>query len=417
MRKGVTFEANQVQARPAHLRTTVSHISHNVCAQLQAAFWYANLDRLIHYVNLDGRVNALYSTPSIYAAAKINYGAANPLPVKTDDYMPLIDGPHSVWAGYFTSRSALKAYIRETSSYHQAARQLQVLSGGAADLSPANPLYLLERAMGVAQHHDAVSGTSKQHVAYDYAKRLAVSRLTSDTLLASALANLTADASATFVTCDLANVTICPALEAGTASIVAVYNNQGQERPNVLLRFPVGNPASGSTYAVYDATGAAVTAQLIPVTAVDTHLRTEYYAYNSITVTWLAFVGDLPPMGYTTYFIVPTAAGARVSTTKSTLADMMPTGTDATPDNTEAGLDAPTANPTMTNGIVTLTFNASTGLVTLFEKNGTSTPFGQNFGWYNASAGEQDSDLPQAGQASGAYILRYAAVMRACVCD
>lgn len=30
------------------------------------------------------------------------------------------------------------------------------------------------RAMGVAQHHDAVSGTSKQHVADDYAKRLAI---------------------------------------------------------------------------------------------------------------------------------------------------------------------------------------------------------------------------------------------------
>jgi hypothetical protein len=27
--------------------------------------------------------------------------------------------------------------------------------------------------MGVAQHHDAVSGTEKQHVADDYAQRLA----------------------------------------------------------------------------------------------------------------------------------------------------------------------------------------------------------------------------------------------------
>lgn len=26
--------------------------------------------------------------------------------------------------------------------------------------------------MGVAQHHDAVSGTEKQHVAFDYAERL-----------------------------------------------------------------------------------------------------------------------------------------------------------------------------------------------------------------------------------------------------
>lgn len=29
------------------------------------------------------------------------------------------------------------------------------------------------KAMAVAQHHDAVSGTEKQHVADDYAKRLA----------------------------------------------------------------------------------------------------------------------------------------------------------------------------------------------------------------------------------------------------
>lgn len=34
------------------------------------------------------------------------------------------------------------------------------------------PYYDLEDALGVAQHHDAVSGTAKQHVANDYSKRL-----------------------------------------------------------------------------------------------------------------------------------------------------------------------------------------------------------------------------------------------------
>jgi hypothetical protein len=29
-------------------------------------------------------------------------------------------------------------------------------------------------AMGVAQHHDAVSGTEKQEVAFDYAQRLSI---------------------------------------------------------------------------------------------------------------------------------------------------------------------------------------------------------------------------------------------------
>ncbi len=108
--------------------------------------------QLIHYVNLDGRVNALYSTPSIYAAAKLA-AASSPtgnvsLPLKTDDFFPCValcykasfkalivvylpmcsyaDGPHSYWTGYFTSRPALKGYVRDTSSFHQAARQLQV---------------------------------------------------------------------------------------------------------------------------------------------------------------------------------------------------------------------------------------------------------------------------------------------------
>ncbi len=34
------------------------------------------------------------------------------------------------------------------------------------------PLYELEDALGVVQHHDGVSGTSKQHVANDYARKL-----------------------------------------------------------------------------------------------------------------------------------------------------------------------------------------------------------------------------------------------------
>jgi hypothetical protein len=33
-------------------------------------------------------------------------------------------------------------------------------------------LYYTGEAMGLAQHHDAVSGTEKQHVANDYAQRL-----------------------------------------------------------------------------------------------------------------------------------------------------------------------------------------------------------------------------------------------------
>ena len=52
-------------------------------------------------------------------------------------------------------------------------KQLELVKGsGTGKNGPTSDT--LCRAVGVAQHHDAVSGTSKQHVADDYAKRLAI---------------------------------------------------------------------------------------------------------------------------------------------------------------------------------------------------------------------------------------------------
>lgn len=53
----------------------------------------------------------------------------------------------------------------------QAARQLEFLTGRRS----AGPnTFSLGDALGTAQHHDAVSGTAKQHTTDDYAKRLAI---------------------------------------------------------------------------------------------------------------------------------------------------------------------------------------------------------------------------------------------------
>ena len=80
-------------------------------------FWYAggghiftNMDKIIEHVNADGRVEALYSTPSQYVAAKAASGITFPL--KTHDFFPYSDAPYAYWTGYFTSRPALKAYVR-----------------------------------------------------------------------------------------------------------------------------------------------------------------------------------------------------------------------------------------------------------------------------------------------------------------
>ena len=55
------------------------------------------MDKLIHYANLDGRINAFYSTPSAYVKAKHSYNATWPL--KTDDFFPYADCPTCFWTG------------------------------------------------------------------------------------------------------------------------------------------------------------------------------------------------------------------------------------------------------------------------------------------------------------------------------
>jgi alpha-mannosidase len=53
----------------------------------------------------------------------------------------------------------------------QAARQIEFLIGRSSlGLFTSS----LEDAMGIAQHHDAISGTAKQHTTDDYSKRIAI---------------------------------------------------------------------------------------------------------------------------------------------------------------------------------------------------------------------------------------------------
>ena len=255
------------------------------------------VDGVIEGLNADQekRFVAFYSTAADYVAAKLAADLA--LPSLVSDLLPYNNdvAGHQNWVGYYTSRPSFKGYVRETSSVLQSARQLQALVGGVADTGPTNALFTLERAMGVAQHHDAISGTAVQEVNDDYIARLAAGRAEAFAAVAEAFAAATGYTGEVFSPCELANATLCASLESGLPTVVLVYNALGQAAAAAPVRVPAGFPGDVASWSIFDADGAPVTAQLVPLSPRDAALRELYNATNasSSAVQWLCFTGAI----------------------------------------------------------------------------------------------------------------------------
>ncbi|XP_031381358.1 probable alpha-mannosidase At5g13980 isoform X2 [Punica granatum] len=288
--------------------------------------WFRQMDKLIHYVNQDGRVNALYSTPSIYTDAK--YATNRAWPLKTGDYFPYADRANAYWTGYFTSRPALKRYVRIMSGYYLAARQLEFFKGKTT--SGPNTDSLAD-ALAIAQHHDAVTGTEKQHVANDYAKRLAIGYTEAEALVASSLACLVestankecGNPTTKFQQCPLMNISYCPPSETvlsnGKDLVLVVYNPLGWKREDI-----VQIPVMTDDISVHDSEGKDVESQLIPITEAYHKLRSyhvkAYLGRNAggTPKYWLVFPVSVPALGFSTYSI-SRAQGTGARPTKSSV--------------------------------------------------------------------------------------------------
>lgn len=131
---------------------------------------FMNLDRLVKYANERfSDLNVFYSTPGEYSE-KVMKTRGVKWDVNTDDFFPYADDQESYWTGFFTSRANQKGYIRQASRQLMAANQFLALEAitGKANLTALDEQNLLTEAVGIAQHHDAATGTSKQLVADDY---------------------------------------------------------------------------------------------------------------------------------------------------------------------------------------------------------------------------------------------------------
>jgi alpha-mannosidase len=335
--------------------------------------WFKNLDKLVHYVNLQSGstgIHVLYSNPAAYTAA---VNAANlSWTVKTDDFFPYRDFPHAAWTGYFTSRPALKGYVRVGGNFLRAVSLADAVSGG-----DGSKLESLWEAVGVTEHHDAVSGTSKQHVAYDYAWRIARGVTDSEPVLANVIQG--AGGPPGVVLCTRLNESVCDVAQLASESgfTVAAFNWLMRPRTE-SLRIPI--PDSWASASVYSGNGSMVLSSVVSNMAVP--------FITDGAKSSVVFSAAMPPAGFASFTIVP------ASSSDGTVAD------DAVP-------------ASISNGLIQLQFDTSTGALVGMSnlQSGINMALKQEWLWYNSSAGgpgwgNTGSGPNSYGQNSGAYIFR-----------
>ncbi|KAL3716238.1 hypothetical protein ACJRO7_007923 [Eucalyptus globulus] len=358
--------------------------------------WFRQLDKFIHYVNQDGRVNALYSTPSIYTDAK--HASNDQWPLKTGDFFPYADQINVYWTGYFTSRPALKGYVRMLSGYYLAARQLEFLTG-RKKLGPNTDS--LAEALAIAQHHDAVTGTERQHVADDYTKRLSAGYTEAKDVVAASLGCMmetpraaSCNSSETKIQqCPLLNISYCPPSEVdlsnGKKLVVVVYNSLGWKRQEVI-RVPVVS----EDVSVQDSSGREVQSQLLPIMNVTLGIRNYYtlaYLGRSPTVTpkyWLAFTVYVPPLGFNSYIISNAKGKGAAATSERQIMFASERGMNDTVEIGEGNLK------------LVYSGNDARQVEYINSRSSVKAPLEQSYSFYSGDDGSVDF------QASGAYVFR-----------
>ncbi|KAG8221971.1 hypothetical protein J437_LFUL007812 [Ladona fulva] len=229
-------------------------------------------------------------------------------PTKDDDFFPYASDPHTYWTGYFTSRPTLKYFERLGNNFLQVCKQLYSL----ANLGPEDMVDLdaMREAMGIMQHHDAITGTEKQLVAFDYARILsngfkecaavasaAINKLMTPPSVQSneeSQENVVA-ANLDITSCLLTNISQCDISEGAEPFIVTVYNPLSR----VVHKY-VRLPVSGAAYSVKDSAGTQLQVQIVPI---QKELMEIPGRESQATYELIFKAQDLPPLGFRSYYV------------------------------------------------------------------------------------------------------------------
>lgn len=293
---------NEVNNQAKHYRT--KHLIMTMGSDfnyVQAHMFFKEMDKLIKYVNArqskGSKINLLYSTPSCYVKELNNDDLQ--WTTKQDDFFPYADRPHTFWTGYFTSRPALKFFARKVNNYYQSMKQMAAFAGAAQNKTIHAQLHHIGSVVGIAQHHDAISGTSTQAVAFDYAQRLSEGITSGKVVLQNfydfEMPKVRGNPAPEQVVCDNLNSSVCSVTVSNSKRFQVTLYNPLARPVQYLTRLPVKK----GVYTVVSSEG-PIQSDIFPASDVTKSLIP---GASQQADSELVFIASVPAAGYITYFV------------------------------------------------------------------------------------------------------------------
>ncbi|XP_059608045.1 lysosomal alpha-mannosidase-like [Phlebotomus argentipes] len=357
---------------------------------MDANVYFKNLDKLIRYANEAQKngsdFNLVYSTPSCYL--KSLHDAQITWPTKTDDFIPYASDLHSFWTGYYTSKPALKRLERIGNNFLQICKQLTTFAAEKSEKSLKSHLDYFSEVMGILQHHDAVTGTSKEHVTKDYTVKISSALNKCSDSAKIVLNQLSKGDTFDFDSCLLLNVSHCEISETKQKFMVTVYNALAQSTSH-YVRIPVNENYS---YEVIDHRSVTISHQIVSVPPQVTALHPEQG--SGCELVFLAT--EIPPVGYKSFFIVRTPSHEESSDSPKIAFDQISSdGLQESPKDSDV--------VTIGNKYLSVVFDAEGLVSSISLADGSKHKLSQNFFYYEGA----DRGNGMAGNRnSGAYVFK-----------
>ena len=277
------------------------------------------------------------------------------------------EGRPAYWSGYYSTRPFLKKMSRVLAGKLRSAEILFSLSSkkfkaGEHGVASYDQLEVARRDLGLFQHHDAITGTSKHFVMMDYQNRLLRGIMATESLIEILTANMLLDnsdnnvgvmshQSRRQVNGDIRQ-NIIDMKDKDSQSLV-VYNSLAQEKEEVVIVL-----VNRQDLCVKDSSGSLVDSQLSPLYNI-----TEQNALD-LGVFQLVFVSLLPALSLSTFDLhtCKTDENFKVKKTK-VYCLMCPDSSDKDDDNPFSLSPIPEGTIQLENQVYSLQFDSTTKLL------------------------------------------------------